>query len=67
MPILIRFFPENSFDKEIASFPIQSFQTIVFVFIVIFPMFWLICPPAFFRCLSNWGTYMDSIHRGHLL
>ena len=35
-------------------------KTIVFIFIVISTTFWPICPPAFFRCLSNSGT-MDSI------
>ena len=40
-------------------FIIKSFQTIVFIFIVISTMFWPICPPAFFRCLLNSGTYME--------
>ena len=38
---------------------IKGFQTIVFIFIVISTMFQLICPPAFFRCLSNLGTYTE--------
>ena len=29
-------------------------------FIVISTTFWLICPPAFFRCLSNSGTVEDK-------
>ena len=37
-------------------FIIKGFWTIVFIFIVISTTFWLICPPAFFRCLSNSGT-----------
>ena len=32
---------------------IKCFQTIVFIFIVISTTFQPICPPAFFRCLSN--------------
>ena len=36
---------------------IKGFQTIVFIF-VISTMFWL-CPLAFFRCLSNSGTYTE--------
>ena len=40
-------------------FIVQGFWTIVLIFIVIFTAFWLICPPAFFRCLSNLGAYME--------
>ena len=40
-------------------FIIKSFQTIVFIFNVIFTQFRPICPPAFFRCLSNSGTYTE--------
>ena len=32
---------------------VKGFQTIVFIFIVISTTFWLICPQAFYRCLSN--------------
>ena len=39
-------------------FIIKGFQTIVFIF-VISTTFWLICPPAFFRCLSTSGTYTE--------
>ena len=38
-------------------FIIKGFRTIVFI--VIFTMFRPICPPAFFRCLSNSGTYTE--------
>ena len=38
---------------------IKVFQTIVFIFIVISTIFWLICPPAFFRCLSNSETFTE--------
>ena len=38
-------------------FILKVFRTIVFIFIVIFTTFWPICPPAFFRCLSNSGTF----------
>ena len=31
----------------------------VFIFIVISTTFWPICPLAFFRCLSNLGTYIE--------
>ena len=37
-------------------FIIQVYQTIVLIFIVIFITFRQICPPAFFRCLSNSGA-----------
>ena len=38
---------------------LRVFQTIVFIFIVISMTFWPICPPAFFRCLSNSGTFTE--------
>ena len=38
-------------------FIIKVFRTIVFILIVISTKFRLICPPAFFRCLSNSGTF----------
>ena len=38
---------------------IKDFRTIVFIFIVISTTFRPICPPAFFRCLSNSGTYTE--------
>ena len=40
-------------------FIIKGFQTIVFIFIVISTTFQLICPPAFFRSLSNSGTFTE--------
>ena len=40
-------------------FIINGIRTIVFIFIVISTMFQPICLPAFFRCLSNSGTYME--------
>ena len=40
-------------------FIIKAFRTIVFIFIVIFKTFRPICPPAFFGCLSNSGTYTE--------
>ena len=44
--------------KNISDFfIIKGFRTIFFIFIVIFTMFRPICPPAFFRCLSNSGTF----------
>ena len=40
-------------------FIIKGFRPIVFIFIVISLTFRLMCPPAFFRCLSNSGTFME--------
>ena len=45
--------------KSLMIFIIQGFRTTVFILIVIFTTFRPICPPAFFRCLSNSGTYME--------
>ena len=38
-------------------FIIKGFRTIVLIFIVISTTFRSICPPVFFRCLSNSGTF----------
>ena len=46
----------------LSEFPRQSlvgFRTIVFIFIVISTTFRPICLPAFFRCLSNSGTFTE--------
>ena len=40
-------------------FIIKGFRTIVFIFIVISTTFRPICPPAFFGCLSNPGTFTE--------
>ena len=40
-------------------FIINVFRTVVFIFIVISTTFRLICPPAFFVCLSNSETYTE--------
>ena len=40
-------------------FIIKVFRTIVFIFIVISITFRPICPPAFFWCLSNSGTFTE--------
>ena len=40
-------------------FIIMGFRTIVFIFIVISTTFRPICPPAFFRCLSNSRTVTE--------
>ena len=49
-------------------FIIKGFRTTVFI--VISTTFQPICPPAFFRCLSNLGTYTNFvlywIHGGRL-
>ena len=44
--------------QSLLIFIIKVFRTIVFIFIVISTTFRPICPPAFFRCLSNSGTFM---------
>ena len=38
---------------------IKGFCTVVFIFIVIYTTFRFICPPAFFRYLSNLGTFTE--------
>ena len=38
---------------------IKGFRTIVFIFTVISTTFRPMCPPAFFRGLSNLGTYTE--------
>ena len=38
---------------------IKDFRTIVFIFIIISTTFRPICPPAFFRCLPNSGTFTE--------
>ena len=43
----------------IVIFIIKCFRTIAFIFIVISTTFRPICPPAFFRCLSNSGTFTE--------
>ena len=43
--------------RSLLIFIIKGFRTIVFIFIVIFTTFRPICPPAFFWCLSNSGTF----------
>ena len=47
--------------RNLMIFIIKGIWTIVFMFIIIatFLTFQSICPPAFFRCLSNSGTYME--------
>ena len=37
----------------------EGCQIIVFIFIVISTTFRPICPPAFFKCLLNSGTFME--------
>ena len=55
----LKVFHLNSKKKGIVIFIINCFRTIVFIFIVISTMFQLICPPAFFRYLSNLGTFIE--------
>ena len=48
-----------NWHKRFWIFIIKVFRTIVFIFIVISTTFRPICPPAFFRCLSNSGTFKE--------
>ena len=45
--------------KNVKIFIIKGFQTIVFIFIVISTTFRPMCPPGFFRCLSNSRTFTE--------
>ena len=45
--------------RSLLIFIIKGFRTIVVIFIVISTTFRPICPPAFFRCLSNSGTFPE--------
>ena len=47
------------FKQIFLFFITKGFRTIVFILIVISTTFRPICPPAFFRCLSNSGTLME--------
>ena len=47
--------PNSRYNEDI----IEGFRSIVFIFIVISTTFLPICPPAFFRCLWNSGTYTE--------
>ena len=63
LPLIILFNITHSLSKflgwSLMIFIIKDFWTIVFIFIVISTTFRLICPPAFFRCLLNSGTFME--------
>ena len=52
--VLTKFLRQN-----LMIFIIKGFRTVVFIFMVISTTFRTICPPAFFRCLSNWGTLTE--------
>ena len=45
--------------RSLVIFIINGLRNIVFNFIVISTTFRLICPPAFFGCLSNSGTFTE--------
>ena len=52
----------NSSEHQITVpciFIFKGFRTSVFIFIVISRKFRPLCPPAFFRCLSNSGTFTE--------
>ena len=53
------FLPNFQCISIVTSFILKGFRNIVFIFIVISQTFWPICPPAFFRCLSNSGTFTE--------
>ena len=63
-PNLLQFKSSSSYllskflRRSLMIFIIKGFRTIVFIFIVISTTFRPISPPAFFRCLSNSGTFM---------
>ena len=50
--------PDVNYQEE-KIFIIKDFRTIVFIFIVISTTFRSICPPPFFKCLSNSGTFTE--------
>ena len=50
----------NFWDEAWWFLSLRDFRTIVFIFIVI-STFWPICPPAFFRCLLNSGTFTELL------
>ena len=45
--------------RSLMIFIMKVFRTIVFIFIVISTTFRTTWPPAFFRCLSNSGTFTE--------
>ena len=45
--------------RSLVIFIIKGFRTIAFIFIVISTTFRPICPLAFYRCLSNSGTFTE--------
>ena len=45
--------------RSLLIFIIKGFRTIVFIIIVISTTFRSRCPPVFFRCLSNSGTFTE--------
>ena len=60
LPFIFTKIKEHTKSRELwIIFIIKGFWIIVFIFIVISTTFWLICPPAFFRWLSNSGTFTE--------
>ena len=57
--LLIPKSPQSNTQTNTFFFIIKGFWTLVFIFIVISTTFRSICPPAFFRCLSNSGTFKE--------
>ena len=49
----------SKFLRQSLMIIIKGFRTIDFIFIVISTTFRPICPQAFFRCLSNTGTFTE--------
>ena len=56
---MVDYYHSSIFNVILHIFFIKGLRTIVFIFIVISTTFWLICHPAFFRCLSNSGTFTE--------
>ena len=56
---LLQVFVVKTFRRSLVIFIIKGFRTIVFIFIVISTTFRPICPLAFFKCLSKWGTFTE--------
>ena len=53
------YFVSDFLKRSLIIFIFKGYQTIVFIFIVTSITFRPICPPTFFRCLSNSGTYTE--------
>ena len=59
MTVVAREDAYKSEEDDTKIFIITGFWTIVFIFVVISTTFWPICPPTFFRYLSNSRTFTE--------